>query len=252
VSLVPSRSGRVGTYPHIVDRGKPGLIAVLSDGKRFVNEADGYYQFTSAMIASAPDDEEVAAWLICDSAFQRRYPFGMSKPFPVPVWPYIRSGYLTRGRTLEELARKCGIDPAGLVATVAAFNEHAVVGEDHDFGRGRSAFNRGSGDPEHQPNPSLAPVEKGPFYAIKVLPGSFGTFAGLKADASSRVLTADGQPIPGLYVAGSDQANVMGGHYPSGGINIGPAMTFGYIAARHAAGVTDYENVIPVPLNDGN
>jgi succinate dehydrogenase/fumarate reductase flavoprotein subunit len=252
VSLVPYRSGRVGTYPHIVDRGKPGLIAVLSDGKRFVNEADGYYQFTSAMIASAPDDEEVAAWLICDSAFQRRYPFGMSKPFPVPVWPYIRSGYLTRGRTLEELARKCGIDHAGLVATVAAFNEHAVVGEDHDFGRGRSAFNRGSGDPEHQPNPSLAPVEKGPFYAIKVLPGSFGTFAGLKADASSRVLTADGQPIPGLYVAGSDQANVMGGHYPSGGINIGPAMTFGYIAARHAAGVTDYENVIPVPLNDGN
>jgi succinate dehydrogenase/fumarate reductase flavoprotein subunit len=252
VSLVPYRSGRVGTYPHIVDRGKPGLIAVLSTGKRFVNEADGYYQFTSAMIAAAPADEQVAAWLICDHAFQRHYPFGMSKPFPVPVWPYVRSGYLERGRTLEELAEKCGIDPAGLAATVSSFNEHAVVGEDPEFGRGRSAFNRGSGDPEHRPNPSLAPIEKGPFYAIKVLPGSFGTFAGLKADASSRVLTADGQPIPGLYVAGSDQANVMGGHYPSGGINLGPAMTFGYIAARHAAGVTDYENVTPVPLNDGN
>ena len=114
VSLVPYRRGRVGTYPHIVDRGKPGLIAVLSNGKRFVNEADGYYQFTSAMIAAAPDGEEVAAWLICDHAFQRRYPFGMSKPFPVPVWPYVRSGYLKRGRTLEELARICGIDPAGL------------------------------------------------------------------------------------------------------------------------------------------
>ena len=148
------------------------------------------------MIAAAPAEEEVAAWLICDHAFQRRYPFGMSKPFPVPVWPYVRSGYLKRGATLEELARTCGIDPAGLADTVAAFNRHAVVGEDPEFGRGRTAFNRGSGDPEHGPNPSLAPIEKGPFYAIKVLPGSFGTFAGLKTDASSRVLTADGRARP--------------------------------------------------------
>jgi succinate dehydrogenase/fumarate reductase flavoprotein subunit len=251
VSRVPYRSGRVGTYPHIVDRGKPGLIAVLSTGRRFVNEADGYYQFTSAMIAAAPADEEVAAWLICDHAFQRRYPFGMSKPFPVPVWPYVRSGYLTRGATLAELASKCGIDPARLTETVASFNRHADVGEDPDFGRGRSAFNRGSGDPEHEPNPSLAPVRKAPFYAIKVLPGSFGTFAGLKADAFARVLTAEGDPVPGLYVAGSDQASVMGGHYPSGGINLGPAMTFGYIAARHAAGVSEYESSATTPSNDG-
>jgi succinate dehydrogenase/fumarate reductase flavoprotein subunit len=246
VSLVPYRNGRVGTYPHIVDRGKPGLIAVLSNGKRFVNEADGYYQFTTGMIAAAPEGEDVAAWLICDHTFQRRYPFGMAKPFPVPVWPYLRSGYLRRGRTLAELARTCGIDPDGLTKTVAAFNEHARVGEDPEFGRGTTAFNRGSGDPEHKPNPSLAPIENGPFYAIKVLPGSFGTFAGLAADPQARVLDASGEPIPGLYVAGSDQANVMGGHYPSGGINIG------YIAARHAAHATDYENVVPVPLNDGN
>jgi succinate dehydrogenase/fumarate reductase flavoprotein subunit len=165
----------------------------------------------------------------------------MSKPFPVPVWPYVRSGYLQRGRTLEELARRCGIDPAGLRRTVEEFNEHARRGEDPVFGRGSTPFNRGSGDPEHGPNPSLAPLEKPPFYAIKVLPGSFGTFAGLKTDASSRVLTASGEPVPGLYAAGSDQANVMGGHYPSGGINIGPAMTFGYIAGRHAARVTAYE-----------
>ena len=165
----------------------------------------------------------------------------MSKPFPVPVWPYLRSGYLTRGRTLADLARKTGIDPEGLTRTVTAFNEHARAGEDPEFGRGTSAFNRGSGDPEHEPNPSLAPIEKGPFYAIKVLPGSFGTFAGLKADPTSRALNQDGEPITGLYVVGSDQANVMGGHYPSGGINIGPAMTFGYVAARHAAGATGYE-----------
>jgi succinate dehydrogenase/fumarate reductase flavoprotein subunit len=252
VSLVRYRSERVGTYPHIVDRGKPGLIAVLSNGKRLVNEADGYYQFTAAMIAGAPGGEEVTAWLICDHAFQRRHPFGMSKPFPIPVWPYVRSGYLKRGATLDELAHRCGIDPAGLTRTVASFNTHAVVGEDPEFGRGISAFNRGSGDPGHEPNPSLAPIEKGPFYAIKVLPGSFGTFAGLKTDSNSCVLASDGEPISGLYAAGSDQANVMGGHYPSGGINIGPAMTFGYIAGRHAAGVSSYENVTPVPLNDGN
>src|SRR3954451_3761905 len=242
VSLVPYRSGRVGTYPHIVDRGKPGLIAVLSTGKRFVNEADGYYQFTSAMIAAAPADEAVAAWLICDHAFQRRYPFGMSKPFPVPVWPYVRSGYLKTGRTLDELAAVCGIDPTGLKRTVGQFNRHARDGEDPEFGRGTTPFNRGSGDPDHFPNPSLAPLERAPFYAIKVLPGSVGTCAGLRTDPQSRVLDSAGNPIAGLYAAGSDQANVMGGYYPSGGINIGPAMTFGYIAGRHAAGAVRYED----------
>jgi succinate dehydrogenase/fumarate reductase flavoprotein subunit len=251
VSLVPYRNGRTGVYPHIVDRGKPGLIAVLADGRRFVNEADGYYDFVDAMVKTVPEGQEVAAWLICDHAFQRRYPFGMAKPFPIPVWPYVRSGYLKTGRTLAELARACGIDPAGLKATVAQFNRHARDGEDPDFGRGTTPFNRGSGDPDHHPNPSLAPIEKGPFYAIKVLPGSFGTFAGLKTDPQSRVLNAEGEPIPRLYAAGSDQANVMGGYYPSGGINIGPAMTFGYIAGRHAAGATDYENVTAVAHNDG-
>jgi succinate dehydrogenase/fumarate reductase flavoprotein subunit len=224
---------------------------VLSNGKRFVNEADGYYQFTIAMIDASPVDEPVQAWLICDHAFERRYPFGMAKPFPVPVFPYVRSKYLTKGKTLADLARKCGIDQAGLEHSVEEFNQHARVGKDPEFKRGVSAFNRGSGDKDHEPNPSLAPLEKAPFYAIKVLPGSFGTFAGLKADAQSRVLNANGEPIPGLYVAGSDQANVMGGHYPSGGINIGPAMTFGYIAGRHIADVREYENLYPELHNEG-
>ena len=197
------------------------------------------------MINAVPAGQEVAAWLICDHAFQRRYPFGMSKPFPIPTWPYVRSGYLKRGKTLADLAALCGIDPTGLQRTVEDFNRHARVGQDPEFERGTTAFNRASGDPEHLPNPSLAPLEKGPYYAIKVRPGSFGTFFGLRADARSRALNAAGEPIPGLYVAGSDQANVMGGHYPSGGINIGPAMTFGYIAGRDAAGVRAYENVVP-------
>jgi predicted oxidoreductase len=124
---------------------------------------------------------------------------------------------------------------------VAQFNEHARRGRDPDFGRGETPFNRSGGDPAVGPNPSLAPLEKGPFYAVKVVPGSFGTFAGLAVDERARVLDARDTPVPGLYAVGTDQANVMGGHYPAGGVNIGPAMTFGYVAGRDLAGATGYE-----------
>ncbi|MCQ4209416.1 FAD-dependent oxidoreductase [Streptomyces longispororuber] len=241
VSLVPFTNGRVGRFPHIIDRGKPGVIGVLRDGRRFVNEADGYHQYVDAMIRATPEGEEVASWLICDHRYQRRMPFGMSRPFPLPRFPYLRNGYLRHGRTLEELSVTCGIDPTQLRRTVDEFNAGAIRGIDPEFGRGRTAYNRKSGDFAHGPNPSLGPIENAPFYAIKVYPGSFGTFAGLSADAHARVLDAAGDPIEGLYAVGTDQANVLGGHYPSGGINIGPAMTFGYVAARHAAGVAEYE-----------
>ncbi|OZC87143.1 FAD-binding dehydrogenase [Rhodococcus sp. 06-412-2C] len=237
VSLVPYRSGRTGVFPHILDRGKPGLIGVLASGRRFVNEADGYHDYTTAMLEQVPDGDEVCSWLVCDHRFQRLYPLGMSKPRPIPVWPYLRSGYLKKGRTVADLAVACGIDPAGLQATVASFNAHAELGTDPEFGRGATLFNRGSGDPDNPyPNPTLAPLKEGPFYAVKVVPGSFGTFAGVSTDSSSRVLDKSLRPVPGLYAVGSDQSSVMGGHYPAGGINIGPAMTFGYIAARHATG----------------
>ena len=190
------------------------------------------------MINAAPTGEPVQAWLICDHAFQRRYPFGMAKPFPVPVWPYLRSGYLKRGQDPGATGRASAASTRpGWSRPWRSSTGTPGSARTPSSAAAPRAFNRGSGDPDHGPNPSLAPIEKGPFYAIKVLPGSFGTFAGLQADADARVLDADGEPIPGLYVAGSDQANVMGGHYPSGGINIGPAMTFGYIAGRHAAGV---------------
>ena len=160
----------------------------------------------------------------------------------MPLFPYLRSGYLRKGRTVEELARECGIDPQGLTDTVAEFNRNARRGEDPEFGRGSTPFNRYGGDPSVGPNPSLAPIEKGPFYAVRVVPGSFGTFAGLATDARARVLDGSDEsgdaPIPGLYAVGNDQASVMGGHYPAGGINIGPAMTFGYLAALDLAGST--------------
>lgn len=236
VSQVRYRSGRVGTFPHIMDRAKPGSIGVLRTGRRFVNEANGYHDYVTAMIAAAPEDGPVEAWQVADARFVRRYPLGMAKPLPVPLWPYLRSGYLVRGRTLAELAQRCGIDPDGLGATVAAFNEHARRGEDPEFGRGSTPFNRYGGDQRVRPNPSLAPLERGPFYAVRIVPGSFGTFAGLATDAQARVLGPDG-PVPGLHAVGADQANVLGGHYPAGGVNLGPAMAFGFVAARTLAGV---------------
>lgn len=242
VSRVPHWDGSFGHFPHIIDRAKPGVIGVLSDGKRFVNEANGYYDYVAAMLASAPEGQPVASWLICDHRFQRRYGLGFARPFPVPLAGALRSGYLKRGKTLEALAEACGIDPAGLAATVEEYNLQAYQGKDPAFGKGSTPYNRKQGDPLHTgPNPCLAPIASGPFYAVKVEPGCFGTFAGLKTNAHAQVLDGDGAPIDGLYAAGTDMASIMGGHYPSGGINLGPAMTFGYIAARHVAGAVTAE-----------
>ncbi|MBN9178861.1 MAG: FAD-dependent oxidoreductase [Microbacterium sp.] len=235
VSLVPYRSGRVGVFPHIMDRAKPGSIGVVSTGERFVNEANGYFDYVAGMFRAAPENEPVQSWQIGDATFVRRFPLGMAKPRPVPLFPYLRSGYLVKAPTLRALAEKCGIDPAGLERTVAQFNLDARSGLDTRFGRGSTPFNRYGGDASYGPNPSLAPLEKGPFYGVRVLPGSFGTFAGLATDGRARVLDAKDRPIAGLYAVGADQANVMGGHYPAGGVNIGPALTFGYIAGRDLA-----------------
>lgn len=240
VSRVPYPDGSVGHFPHIIERAKPGIIGVLANGKRFVNEADGYYDYVKAMVEHAPGSE-VASWLICSHRFQRRYGLGISRPFPLPIKPHLDSGYLKVGHTLEALAGACGIDPQGLRRTVDDFNRHARLGQDPAFGRGGSAYNRKQGDALHQPNPCVAPIEQGPFYAVKVEAGSFGTFAGLKTNEHAQVLDRQGLPIAGLYAAGSDMASIMGGHYPAGGINLGPAATFGYIAARHMAGATHDE-----------
>lgn len=241
VSAVPYKDGSVGHFPHIIERGKPGIIGVLSNGRRFVNEADGYYDYVRAMVAAAPEGEEVASWLICSHGFQRRYGLGISRPFPLPVAPFIHSGYLKSAPTIEALAQACGINVNGLRETLSHYNRHAHQGQDPEFGRGSTPYNRKQGDPLHQPNPCVAPIEHGPFYAVKVQPGCFGTFAGLKVNQHAQVLDGQGQAIAGLYAAGTDMASIMGGHYPAGGINLGPALTFGYIAGRHIAGAIAYE-----------
>lgn len=242
VSLVPRPDGSVGHFPHLVERAKPGFIAVNAKGRRFVNEADSYHDFVQGMIQAAGPGEEVACWGICDHRFIRHYGLGFAKPAPLPLFPYLRSGYLKRAATLEELAWVCGVDPTGLARTVEEYNRHARIGEDPEFERGSTPYNKVQGDARQLPNPCVAPVEQGPFYAVKMVPGSLGTFAGLKTDPSARVLDGMGEPIAGLYAVGTDAASVMGGFYPAGGINLGPAMTFGYLAGRHAAGIAAYED----------
>ncbi|WP_181276237.1 FAD-dependent oxidoreductase [Brevibacterium oceani] len=236
VSLFPYRSGRNGVFPHIMDRAKPGSISVTRRGRRFVNEANGYWDYVTGLNDATPEGEVAEAWQIADSRAVSRYPFGFAMPRPVPKFPFLRSGYLIKADTLAELAEKCGIDPDTLAETVATFNANAREGRDPQFHRGQTPFNRYGGDPDVTPNPSLAPIEHGPFYAVHVRQGSFGTFAGLRTDAKARLLDSEGAPVPGVHVVGVDQKNLFAGRYPAGGVNIGPAMTFGYITGRVLAG----------------
>lgn len=237
VSLVPHRDGTIGRFPHLVERAKPGLIMVRRDGHRFANEANSYHDLMQALFAATPPGEPVEAWLIADHAFIRRYGLGRVRPRPFPLRPWLVNGYLRQGATPAALAETCGIDPDGLAETIARFNSHAARGEDPEFGRGSNAYNRIQGEAEHQPNPNVAPLGPGPFFAVKIVPGSLGTFAGLATDADARVLGPDNAPLPGLYAVGNDMASMMAGRYPAGGITLGPGMTFGYIAAHHAAGI---------------
>ncbi len=237
VSLVPRRDGSVAHFPHLIERAKPGLIAVTPGGRRFVNEADSYHDFARALIAATPPGAQPQAWLVCDHAFIRRYGLGAVKPAPLPLSPWLANGYLKRGRTLDELARLCDLPAATLRDTVERYNTQAREGRDTDFAKGETPYNRVQGDRSAPvPNPCMAAIERGPFYAVQVRLGSLGTFAGLRCDTHARVLDDTGQPIPRLYASGNDMNSIMGGHYPSGGITLGPAMTFGWIAAHHAAG----------------
>lgn len=235
VSLVPHADGTVGHFPHIIDRAKPGVIGVLKNGRRFCNEANGYHDYVAAMLAATPQGEAPQSWMICDHRFQRRYGLGYSRPAPMPISHLIESGYLVRANTIAELAQRCGIDAKTLEETVATFNRDAARGTDTAFGRGETLYNRKNGDPAHEPNPCMAPLVDGPFYAVRVVPGSFGTFAGLRTAPDAGVLDKQNVPIPGLFAVGTDMASVMGGFYPAGGINLGPAMTFGYIAGKALA-----------------
>ncbi|MGE5147347.1 MAG: FAD-binding protein, partial [Candidatus Eiseniibacteriota bacterium] len=235
VSLTKRKDGSSGVMPHFIDRAKPGVIAVTRDGKRFANEGNSYHDFVQTMTKAVKPGEEIAAYLVCDHKTLRKYGLGCVPPFPMPLGHHLRTGYLMRGDTLEALAAKAGIDANGLAETVKQFNATAAQGQDAAFGKGSKAYNRYQGDALHGPNPCVAPLEQGPFYAIKMVIGDLGTYAGIVTDADARALDAEGRVIPGLYAAGNDMASIMGGNYPGAGITLGPALTFGYIAGRHLA-----------------
>lgn len=228
------KDGSHGVFPHTVtDRGKPGLIAVDRNGRRFVNEARSYHEFVLAMLRQP--DSAIPAYLICDSAFLWRYGLGRIKPFSPSRKADIASGYLHRADTIAELAERLGVPTQALEETFGRYNAGAEKGEDPEFGRGGDIYQRHLGDADFKPNPCVAPIRKPPYYAVAVHPADLGTAAGLKTDARARVLAEDGTPIPGLYACGNDMNSVMNGAYPGPGITLGPALTFGYIAAKDAA-----------------
>lgn len=235
VSKVDYGHGEIGVFPHLLDRYKPGVIGVLKNGRRFTNESNSYHDVGAAMIAACADMDETAMWLVCDKTTLAKYGLGFVKPAPMPIGRFLRNGYLFKGDTLAELAQNAGIDPVGLEQTVRDFNVGAVKGEDPAFGRGRTSFNRYLADPAHLPNPCVAPVQTGPFYAVKVVMGDLGTFDGVRTSVVGEVLRRDGSPIAGLYAVGNDRASLMGGNYPGAGITHGPNMTFGFVTGNHIA-----------------
>jgi succinate dehydrogenase/fumarate reductase flavoprotein subunit len=239
VSTLTRKDGSTGIMPHFIDRAKPGVISVLRDGRRFTNEGNSYHDFVQALVKASTPGEEISAHLICDHKTLRTYGLGSVAPFPMPIGRYLRVGYLTQASSIEELASKIGVDGLSLRETVRAFNTEAEQGRDPVFGKGSKAYNRYQGDALRSPNPCVAPIEKGPFYAIKIRIGDIGTFAGLNADSSCRVLDTTGSPIEGLFAVGNDACSIMGGNYPGAGITLGPALTFGYIAGKTIAATED-------------
>jgi succinate dehydrogenase/fumarate reductase flavoprotein subunit len=213
-------------------RSLPHSIIVNRRGQRFVNEAHNYNDMMKPFFTFDPVSYErpnLPAYLVVDQAFRDKYMLMTLLPGqPSPPW-------LPQADTLPELARKIGVDEAGLVATVERFNAFAREGTDRDFRRGESTYDHFYGDPDHRPNPNLGEVAKPPFYALEVFPGSIGTKGGPRVDLDAQVLRVDGSPIRGLYAAGNVMAGVTGPGYPGAGSTIGTAMTFGWLAARHAA-----------------
>ena len=220
----------------IVDRSLPGCIIVNKKGKRFTNEAAPYIDVVKNQYANHfREGGAIPSYFIMDKRFRSRYPAGPMMPMSTPK-RFISNGYLKVAETLEGLAEKCGIDPQGLVAEVARFNQYAVTGKDLDFRKGDTSIDRFYADPSVRPNPCLGRLDKPPYYAIELWPGDLGTKGGLVTDDHARVLRQDASPIEGLDATGNCSAAVMGNSYAGAGATIGPSMVFGYIAALHAVG----------------
>jgi 3-oxosteroid 1-dehydrogenase len=235
---VPGEAAFRGVF---VERSMPGCMVVNARGERFVDESCPYPEFQQAMFADhAKSGCAIPAWVVFDAEFRRKYAMGPLLPaqaMPDRKLPADWLGSLYwRDETLQGLARRIGVDAKGLLASAARIGAYARSGRDLDFDRGGNVFDRYYGDDSVRPNPNLAPIEKGPFYAMKLYPGDIGTKGGLLTDLDARVLDERGQPIAGLYCTGNNAASVMGPAYPGAGSTLGPAMTFAYRAVAHMAG----------------
>ncbi len=213
-------------------RSLPHSIIVNRRGQRFVNEAHNYNDMMKPFFTFDPVSYErpnLPAWIIVDQSYLDKYMLLTSVPgMPLP-------DFLARADSLEALARKVGIDPVGLTATVARFNKFAEEGVDHDFRRGESTYDHFYGDGDHKPNPNLGVIGRPPFVALEVHPGAIGTKGGAVVNSKAQVLRATGGTIPGLYAAGNVMAGITGPGYPGAGSTIGTGMTFGWIAGGDAA-----------------
>lgn len=224
-------------FYHVAERNKPGAIMVNGAGERFTNESASYVDVVHDMYEGhAGDTSHVPSYFVMDQRFRDRYIFGTLPPRLSIPERYRESGYVVSADTISGLADRLDLPGDALAETVTRFNEYARQGHDPDFGRGESAYDRYYGDPSHDPNPCLGTIEKPPFHAVELWPGDLGTKGGLETDERARVRREDGEVIPGLYATGNNMASVMGHTYPGPGSTIGPAATFGYVAADHIAG----------------
>lgn len=245
------------------ERMMPSQFVVNGDGKRFINEAAPYMDFAHAMIDGERSGvTHIPCWLVTDIGSFHRYVVGGHLPIPkIPFAPvptgrkvpaaWLESGIVKQGSSWEELAEQIGVPGAQLRHTAERFNALARTGHDDDFNRGDSAYDNYYGD-QTLPNPNLHPLGKPPYYAFQIILGDLGTSGGLRTDEYARVLRADDSIISGLYAVGNASAAVMGRSYAGAGATIGPAMTFGFVAARHIADQTPSQPTIVPDLQGGN
>lgn len=223
------------------ERNSPGSIIVNMAGKRFMNESMPYVEAVHHMYGGeygqgAGPGENIPAWLIFDQQYRDRFIFAGLQPGQRIPKKWMESGVIVKADTLQELAAKTGLPADAFAATIDRFNGFARSGVDEDFHRGDSAYDRYYGDPTNKPNPNLGEIKHGPFYAAKMVPGDLGTKGGIRTDLKGRALRDDDSVIEGLYAAGNVSSPVMGHTYPGPGGTIGPAMTWGYLAALDIAG----------------
>jgi 3-oxosteroid 1-dehydrogenase len=215
----------------------PHAILVDQSGMRYQNEGGSYMAYCKGMLERNKTVPAIPSWAILDSQFIRSYMLGNSMPGTNKPKSWTEQNYLHKADTIAELATQLNIDPATLTATVERFNGFVAKNDDADFHRGARAYDNWLGDKYHKPSATLGAIAEAPFYAVPMVPGDVGTYGGAVTDIYGRVLREDGSAIPGLYATGVSTASVMGRYYPGAGSSVGPAFTFGYISARHAAGV---------------